>query len=103
MKNSLFIDTPDNFSFRSTVYSHGWCELAPFELDVENWRLSYVFRDAKNKAVAAVISEEKTRIRIELSNSNADAAGIIADTRHLLRLDDDLTGFYASIAGNKRL
>ena len=49
MQNTIFIDTPKDFSFRSTVYSHGWCELAPFNLDVENWRLSYVFRDAKNK------------------------------------------------------
>jgi N-glycosylase/DNA lyase len=103
MKTTLFIEVPKDFSFRATVYSHGWCELAPFELDEENWRLSYVFRDAKNKAVPAVISEEKRRIRIELSNSNADAAKVIADTRHLLRLDDDLNGFYNAINGQESL
>jgi len=103
MKNSLFIDTPNNFSFRATVYSHGWCELAPFDLDVENWRLNYVFHDAKGRAVPAVIYEEKGRIRIDLSDSQADAGRIIEDTRHLLRLDDDLDGFYNAIRGHDRL
>ncbi|MEP6787661.1 MAG: Fe-S cluster assembly protein HesB, partial [Acidobacteriota bacterium] len=103
MPNSIYIDTPGDFSFRSTVYSHGWCELAPFELDAENWRLKYVFRDAEGKAVPAVIYEEKDRIRIDISGSKADAAGIIEDTRHLLRLDDDLSGLYDSIRGHDRL
>ena len=103
MKNSLFIDTPDNFSFRATVYSHGWCELAPFELDEENWRLSYVFRDREGKALPSVIYEEGNRLRIDLSGPVKNADRIIADTRHLLRLDDDLDGFYDSIRGHNRL
>ena len=103
MQNAIYIDAPDDFSFRSTVYSHGWCELAPFELDAENWRLKYVFRDAKGKAVPAVIYEEKDRIRIDISGSKTDAAGIDEDTRHLLRLDDDLSGLYDSIRGHDRL
>lgn len=103
MKDTLFIKTPENFSFKATVYSHGWCELAPFDLDVENWRLSYVFLDRKNNAIPAVISEEKEKISIEVSVSNVDTENIVASTRHLLRLDDDLTGFYDSIIGHERL
>ncbi|MEO6654702.1 MAG: hypothetical protein ABIO36_01325 [Pyrinomonadaceae bacterium] len=103
MQNTLFIVTSENFSFRATVYSHGWCELAPFDLDLENWRLGYIFRDKKNQAVPAVISEEEGKIRIELSSAKVDAEDIIADTRHLLRLDDDLAGFYDSIIGHDRL
>ena len=103
MKNSVFIDTPENFSFRSTVYSHGWCDLAPFELDEENWRLSYVFRDPENMAIPAVIFEETGRIRIDLFTSDVDKEKVATDTRHLLRLDDDLDGFYTAIAGDGRL
>ncbi len=103
MKHTVFIDVPADFSFRSTVYSHGWSELAPFELDVENWRLRCVFRDDNNNAVSAVIFEEKDRIRIDFANAKIDERTIIRDTRHLLRLDDDLNEFYRSIEGHDRL
>ena len=104
MSNTLFIETPSRFSFKATVYSHGWCELAPFEIDEINWRLSYVFSDAKGrKTTPAGISEEKNRIRIDLANSNVDAAKVEKDARHLLRLDDDLNGFYDKIDGHSGL
>ena len=104
MPYTLFIETPDNFSFRSTIYSHGWCELAPFEIDVDNWRLSYVFRDGKNKLpVPATIFEGEGQLRIDLERKPADAERIISDVRHLLRLDDDIDGFYESVVGHERL
>lgn len=103
MTHSLFIETPKNFSFRSTIYSHGWCELAPFELDEKNSRLSYVFREGKGKKpLAATISEEKKRLRIDLERKPSDSK-IINDARHLLRLDDDIDGLYESVNGHERL
>lgn len=98
----LQIDLPGNFSFRATVYSHGWSELAPFALDEENWRLSYVFSDGKS-AVPGVIFEENGRLRIDLASSAISDEKIITDTRHLLRLDDDLDGFYRSISKDERM
>lgn len=103
MPNTVFIDVPENFSFKSTVYSHGWCELAPFTLDTENWRLSYVFRDENIGAVPAVIFEENKKIRIDLGKTVFDEERVLGNVRHLLRLDDDLDGFYDSIAGHDRL
>jgi N-glycosylase/DNA lyase len=102
MKTSVFIEIPPEFSFKATVYSHGWSELAPFALDVENWRLSYVFRAGK-RTVPAVISEADGRLRVDLANSKIDEAQVIKDTRHILRLDDDLSGFYSAIEGHERL
>lgn len=102
MADTIFIDIPGDFNFKATVYSHGWSELAPFELDEENWRLRYVFQDGK-KAVPAVICEENDGLRIDLANSKIDAAKIIDNTRHLLRLDEDLSGFYDTIKGHDRL
>lgn len=102
MSETLFIDTPRDFSFKACVYSHGWSELAPFALDETNWRLSYVFQDGK-RAVSALIFEENGRLRIDLENSKIDTAKIIEDVRHLLRLDDDLSGFYDVIRQHDRL
>jgi len=104
MAHRLFIEIPENFSFRSTVYSHGWCELTPFELDEENWRLSYVFRNGNaEKPVAATVFEEDGRLRIDLEDKPVDREQIISDVRHLLRLDDDLDGLYESISGHENL
>ena len=104
MPSSLFIDIPSNFSFRSTVYSHGWCELSPFALDTENWRLSYVFPNGRSKPpVAATIFEENGRLRIDLDRKPTVSKKIINDVRHLLRLDDDVDGLYESVAGHERL
>lgn len=102
MPHSIFIEIPDSFSFRSTIYSHGWCELAPFEIDVENWRLSYVFSDRK-KLIPATIFEENRRLRIDLDRKPANERKIIDDARHLLRLDDDIDGFYELVTGHERL
>ena len=102
MPSTIYIDVPENFSFRATVYSHGWCELAPFSLDTENWRLSYVFSDGKS-VVPAVIYEEKNKLRIDLASSKIKLEKIVRDTRHILRLDDDLSGLYTAVADNERL
>ena len=102
MKKTLEIGMPGNFSFRATVYSHGWSELAPFALDEEAWRLSYVFSDGK-RVVPGVIFEDGGRLRIELASGSIKDERIIADVRHLLRLDDDLDEFYASIASDERM
>jgi 3-methyladenine DNA glycosylase/8-oxoguanine DNA glycosylase len=104
MSKALFIKTPEDFSFRSTIYSHGWCELAPFEIDEENWILRYVFHGSSYRnPVAATISEADGRINIELDDLKMDEAKIIAGVRHLLRLDDDLCGFYNVIGKESRL
>ncbi len=104
MPLELFHKTPAHFSFRATVYSHGWCELPPFGLDEVNWRLKYVFRDAAGKkAVFGIISEKKGGVLIELANSKIAPQHILRDTRHLLRLDDDLRGLYEAVDGHDAL
>jgi len=103
MQDTVSLEVPDHFSFRSTVYSHGWSELAPFALDEANWRLTYVFSLASGKPVSAIISEEKGKVRVDLARPISDTTSIINETRHLLRLDDDLDGLYESIRDYERL
>jgi len=102
MTQALYITLPEHFNFRSTVYSHGWCELAPFGLDTENWRLSYVFGHG-NAAIPVSVYEQGRRLRIDVEGDGFDKQQIIRDVRHILRLDDDLEGLYTSIAGHERL
>jgi N-glycosylase/DNA lyase len=103
MTRKIFIDLPAHFNFRSTVYSHGWCELAPFELDVDNWRLKYVFRLEGGESVQAMMHQEGGRLRIDVEGATFDKTKLVRDVRHILRLDDDLSGLYETIGGQDRL
>ncbi|HEV8593171.1 MAG TPA: hypothetical protein VGQ55_13780 [Pyrinomonadaceae bacterium] len=103
MPGTIYLEIPANFSFRHTVYSHGWSDLLPFELDEENWTLSYVFNHGKGRPVMATISESgKRELRIDHS-AKIDEKKLLADIAHILRLDDDLNGFYALTDAEPRL
>ena len=90
---TLFLEIPTTFDFRQTILSHGWCQLLPFEFDVENLRLSYVFRNS-DKSALATISESAGKLEIEISDGEINEIQILRDVRHVLRLDDDLSDFY---------
>ena len=105
VKTTLKIAKPAGFNFRRTVLSHGWYDLKPFELDKENWILTRVFEFAEDAPVAAEICETENELKIILnenvSQSNADQ--LIRQIRHILRLDDDFTGFYALVRNEETL
>lgn len=103
MPVSLHISTHENFGFRSTVYSHGWSELPPFELDDQDWRLKAVFTDNRGLSVCGVLYEDNGGVRIDLASSRIDLDKVDRAARHILRLDDDLTGFYQAIDGHGHL
>lgn len=98
MPKTYLIKPPEKFRFIPTVYSHGWSELLPFQLDVENWRLTYVFdNEHLENPVSAVISENEKGLKVEVAdsdiNKNAEKK-ILQDVKHILRMDEDLSGFY---------
>src|SRR5690349_13436689 len=104
MTTKLMLETPPDFNFKTAVYSHGWCQLLPFEIDLERWRLSYVFTG--ERPLPAVIYESGGNIEIELSDdkiSQNEQEKILRDARHILRLDDDLQAFYRLTKKEKRL
>ena len=92
----LRIPTPTNFSFRRTVASHGWYGLLPFALDSAKWELSRVIDVGKKAPVTIFITERKNHVRVDTSRalSSAETAIVLRDSRHILRLDDDLQSFY---------
>lgn len=99
MPRSIFVDIPDNFSFRHTIQSHGWYDLAPFAMNEENLELSYVFPAtyAANLPFRATISEAAGGVKVEYEAAGVDKKKLKTAVRHILRLDDDLTGFYETI------
>ena len=107
MPTNLFLDAPEYFSFRHTIYSHGWCELLPFDIDKSNWRLNYVFANMNLIApVAGEISEANGKIKIEIAGGRINRKAeekIMRDARRILRLDDSLGEFYKFTKTEKRL
>ncbi|MCU0238496.1 MAG: hypothetical protein MUC29_03570 [Pyrinomonadaceae bacterium] len=81
---TIYLDTPKNFDFKRTIYSHGWSELLPFEIDTENLRLSYIFDGEK-----ATIYELDGKLKVEnVKESN------LKHIEHILRFDENLREFY---------
>lgn len=103
MRIELTLEVPSDFNFKTAVYSHGWCDLAPFRFDGENWRIAYVFSDADGSPFDAVIESVDGRIRIDAERADVDRDKLLRDVRHVLRLDDDLTPFYRLTDREKRL
>jgi 3-methyladenine DNA glycosylase/8-oxoguanine DNA glycosylase len=98
----LKIATPPTFNFKRTIISHGWYGLLPFALDSQKWTLTRVIDLDPKPPVTIVMSGLKAHVKITTSRSlgKAEAAKVLRDARHILRLDDDLQPFYASIAAD---
>jgi 3-methyladenine DNA glycosylase/8-oxoguanine DNA glycosylase len=96
----LKIPIPPNFSFRRTVASHGWYQLPPFGLDTAGkWKLSRVIDVGQKPPITIFLTERKRYVSINTSRpvTKSEAAIILRDARHILRLDDDLGPFYLAI------
>ena len=96
---TMKITTPSNFDFKRTVISHGWCELLPFEVDRERWKLTRVVDLSNEPPATIVISGRKGSLKVETSRplSQAGRAKVLREVRHMLRLDDDMSGFYRTV------
>ncbi len=93
------IETPHPYCFAS-VTDHGWVALAPCSWDVETGTLQRVERLADGQAVRLDMgenNEDSLRIEVEsVDPLNADhMAEIRAKVWHMLKLDEDLSDFYA--------
>ena len=95
MCNTVFLPTPEHFNFRYTVQSHGWSDLLPFELKGNAEALGYVFSGAGGEKPTSVnLIPDVGGLKIEISNGFIAGEKILRHVRHILRLEDDLSGFY---------
>jgi N-glycosylase/DNA lyase len=91
---AINIAVPAGFNFRTAVNSHGWCELSPFSLDTETWTLHCVFNDPGSGPVDAAVRESFGGLSVETERAVDDIDSVSNAVRHILRLDEDLGGFY---------
>jgi N-glycosylase/DNA lyase len=104
MNKKITLKAPDRFSFKHTIYSHGWCDLLPFAVDTDSWQLRYVFRcKSTGKCSLAAIRSAGGKITITLDDGDIDLNGVRRDVRRMLRLDDDLGTFYELAAKDEDL
>ena len=99
----LTIATPPTFSFKRTVLSHGWYDLPPFALDTKTWILTRVIDLDGARPVTVTVSGAPGSVQINLPrklNKKAEAK-VLRDVRHCLRLDDDLSTFYAAVGDDQ--
>ncbi len=98
----ITIPTPGDFSFKRTAISHGWCQLAPFEMDQDKWILTRTLALDENKPVTFTIRGLKRSLRINVSRQldERERRQLVSDVRHMLRLDDNLGEFYGLMAND---
>ncbi|MDX6511002.1 MAG: hypothetical protein QOE36_506 [Gaiellaceae bacterium] len=84
---------------RRTLASHGVALLPPQSLDEETWRLETTLPLPRGRARRLAVSEGPGgTVLVEAPGARLaarDAAHLVATLRHMLRLDDDLSRFYA--------
>ena len=95
----ISIKTPPDFSFRRTIFSHGWYGLQPFHINNKREELTRVLELKNGKPVT--VSMRRARNAVHVTPSRAvgkrSLEQIIKDVRHMLRLDDELGSFYGIV------
>src|SRR5688500_20389588 len=92
----ITIPAPRNFSFQRTVISHGWWELLPFSLDQATWELTRVIDLGEKPPVTITMRSGRGHVSASTSRrrNETEAARVLRDARHILRLHDDLSPVY---------
>jgi len=94
----LTIPTPSTFNFQRTVISHGWYGLLPFEFNRQKWKLVRVLDRSSKAPVTVTLTGTKRSVKITTDSvlAKKDSEKVLADVRHMLRLDENLEHFYSS-------
>jgi N-glycosylase/DNA lyase len=104
----ISIPTPPHFSLRRTLASHGWSELLPFEFDQQSWTLLRVVTPGGDDDEAAPLTvtiygqDGALMVRTRRKLGARATAQVVRDVRHMLRLDEDLSEFYAAVTSEPK-
>ena len=85
---------------RRTLGSHGVADLLPNRLDEEHWTLETTLAVRERARTLRIVQGRKGHARIELLDARTPARErpvLLATVRHMLRLDEDLSRFYALV------
>lgn len=96
---SLLLNTPKDFNFWRTVYSHGWCSLVPFSVGKEHQALDRLLTLSDGSLVHCHITNKKnSSLDIRVSSfeklDSDHRSEIKQQIATCLRLTEDFTDFY---------
>jgi 3-methyladenine DNA glycosylase/8-oxoguanine DNA glycosylase len=95
----LTLTPPQPFEFERTAYSHGWVVLSPNSWDEEALTMRRVHALGGGKVVLLDISGAGEKVAVKVQSKKALDSGekreIKAAVSRMLRLDEDLSVFYA--------
>lgn len=96
MNKTAKINIPDEFELRATIASHGWNELLPFRADASGAEFSTVIRAGRTFRVD--VSQNGDTLELEFSDllKDKDINQAVTTISHILRIDEDISGFYAT-------
>ena len=89
---------PDHpFSYKSSLFAHGWIELAPFRIESDAVTFSYSFKITAQKTIQIKISSVDDK-SIHITSSNDlnpnDIEKVVKLVGHMFRLDENFSEFY---------
>ena len=90
---------------RRTVDGHGLTTLPPMAPDPDQRGFGIVLRMPRGRPLAVRVREAgKARVRVTAAATSAIRQRAVLDgVRHVLRLDEDLSGFYAQVLADEEL
>jgi N-glycosylase/DNA lyase len=100
------LEVPRAFDLKTTVFSHGWYQLAPFRYDTESGGLSYVFaREGRRRPIAAAVTADSGALKIVLSGTSGKQAARVAGDgfARVLSLEHDLDEFHKVVRSDRSL
>jgi 3-methyladenine DNA glycosylase/8-oxoguanine DNA glycosylase len=109
---ALVLDLPlvgaggEPVDFKRTLASHGVASLAPSRIDEEAWTLEVTLPVAAGARAVRVTQDRSPGAGIEIlgrAPSARSREAILGALRHMFRLDEDLSGFYALAADDPDL
>jgi 3-methyladenine DNA glycosylase/8-oxoguanine DNA glycosylase len=83
-----------------TIHSHGLVELPPQEIDPVRPSLTVTLLDGRRARTLTIGPGRKGRLRID---ADSPAERLVPVVRHMLRLDEDMSAFYALVAADPDL
>jgi N-glycosylase/DNA lyase len=101
----VLLPAPAGFSFRRSVYSHGWCDLPPFAVSERGDWVATVVAVPEGGARRMTIHEsEDGGVVLETPGSppRETQRALRAAARRMLGLDLDLAPFHAAVLGHPR-
>ena len=93
------------FNFHSVVNSHGWVQLAPFQMDEQSGTLSYTDRLRNGRVLELRMREGPKGVQVEIPGglSKAERTEIASKVSWMFGLDLDFSGFYRAVQHEPKL